>query len=122
VTAVIVLPTAGRYLIDVSYMNQTEQNCSRPDPSIEDLTTYLQVWDGTQYTTLATWTDPCTSGFHDHLAIASLQPGWNYVRLRIKHLPTQPGHAWLSGITFHTLFPSLPPKPVPSKPPQKGGL
>lgn len=102
VQAVIVLQTPGTYLIEAHYLNNNP-GCSGPNPTAEPLTTFLEIWDGAQYAPAATWADPCTSGFHDHFIVANLQAGWNYIKLRTKHLPTQPGHAWLSGFTFRLL-------------------
>jgi hypothetical protein len=108
VSAVVVLQTAGTFLVDVTYFNYTEEtNCS--NPTVERISTTLQRWNGTSWGNVRTWTDPCPDGISDHVTLTNLQAGWNYLRLRIRHVPNQPGSAEVAGFTFRPFRIPRPP-------------
>jgi hypothetical protein len=104
-TAVIVAPTAEYYLFDVAYSHQTAQTCPNPNPAIPPLTTYLEMWDGSAYTSQASWTDdPCLQPPH-RTTLVALRAGWNYFKFRVRFVANQPGHASFMGFTFYECGP-----------------
>jgi hypothetical protein len=107
VAAVIVSPLAEYYLFDIAYGLQTAQNCLNPNPMIPPLTTYLEMWDGSAYTSQASWTDdPCVSPQQQHhTALVRVGARWNYFKFRVSYVANEPGYAYFQGFTFYACSP-----------------